>query len=52
MDGWKAYFFLNEGKCQSDNKYTFGFRSRYHPPQNFELEKFENIQYRKFNQIF
>ena len=38
---WKAYFFLNEGKCQSDNKNTFGFRSRYHLSQRLELEKFE-----------
>ena len=32
---------LNEGKCQSDNKNTFGFRSRYHLSQSYELEKFE-----------
>ena len=30
---WKTYFFLNGGKCQSDNKNTFEFRSRYHRPQ-------------------
>ena len=35
---WKAYFSLNERKCKSDNKNTFGFRSRYHPPQSFEVE--------------
>ena len=38
---WKAHFFLNKGKCKSDNKNTFGFTSRYHPPQSFELGKFE-----------
>ena len=37
---WKVYFFLNEGKCASDNKNTLRFRSRYHPQQNFELEEF------------
>ena len=38
---WKEYFFLNEGKCESENKNTFGFISRYPPLQSFELGKFE-----------
>ena len=42
--GWKVYFSLNERKCESDNKNTFGFRSR------FILKGF--IEYCKFNQIF
>ena len=48
---WKAYFFLNEGKCQSDNKNTFGFTSRYHPTQIFELEKFEKDLFNIANSI-
>ena len=38
---WRAYFFLNEEKCESDHKYNFGFKSKYHLPQSFDLEKFE-----------
>ena len=38
---WKTYFSLNGGKCEIDSKKAFAFRSRYHPPQSFELENFE-----------
>ena len=40
---WKAYFFLNERKCQSDNKNTFGFRLRYHPPQTLTCKNSKRI---------
>ena len=48
---WKVYFLLNEGKCRSDNKNTFGFRSRCHPPQSFELEKFQKDLFNIKNSI-
>ena len=48
---WREYFFLNEGKCESNNKNTFGFRSKYHPPQSFELEKFEKDLFSIVNSI-
>ena len=48
---WKTYFFLNGGKCQSDNKNTFEVRSRYHRPQSLELEKFEKDLFSIINSI-
>ena len=47
----KAYFFLNERKCESENKNTFEFRSRYHPRQSFELGKFEKDLFNIVNLI-
>ena len=40
---WKAYFSLNERECKSDHKNTFGFRSRYHPPQSLEVVNLKRI---------
>ena len=39
---WKAHFFLNGDNTEEIRKETFGFKSRYHPPQPTELEMFEN----------
>ena len=38
---WKAYYFLNPNKNQEQERITYGFKSRHHPPRRAELEEFE-----------
>ena len=38
---WKAYFYLNKDTQEKQQKNTFGFKSRHHPPQCNLLEEFE-----------
>ena len=38
---WKAYFYLNKETQEKQQKNTFGFKSRPHPPQCNLLEEFE-----------
>ena len=38
---WKAYFYLNKETQEKQQKNTFGFKSRHHPPQCNLLEEFE-----------
>ena len=57
---WKAHFFLNGDNTEEIRKKTFGFKSRYHPPQPTELEIFEkdllhiinSIKFRNQKNIF
>ena len=42
---WKAYFFLNLDKKQEQERITYGFKLRYHPPRRTELEEFEKDMY-------
>ena len=57
---WKAYFYLNKETQEKQQKNTFGFKSRHHPPQCNLLEKFEkdvvdiikSIKFRKVRNKF
>ena len=52
---WKAYFFDNDIGNSENNNNKYGFKSRNCPPQNKDMEKFEddvllmikNIEFRK-----
>ena len=57
---WKAYFYLNKETQEKQQKNTFGFKSRPHPPQCNLLEEFEkdvfdiikSIKFRKVRNKF
>ena len=57
---WKAYFYLNKETQEKQQKNTFGFKSRHHPPQCNLLEEFEkdvfdiikSIKFRKVRNKF
>ena len=38
---WKAHFFSSDDEAARERKETFGFKSRFYPPQSADLESFE-----------
>ena len=53
---WKTYFYLNKEIEEKQQKNTFAFKSRHHPPQcnlleDFEKDVFDSIKSIKFRKV-
>ena len=48
---WKAFYFDNPADSDRENSKTFGFKSEKSPPQNKDLQEFENDMYSMIKNI-